>query len=182
MSEGTAAREENKCSLAAELLGCFGELRLRATGTSMLPALWPSDLITIRAEEFDRVAPGDIILYARGNRFFIHRVVKAPVDNGCRTLITRGDALAENDPPVCDHEFLGKAARVHRLGRPVSVRQSRSIWRQVFAAILSRSDFVRRLLLHLHATRTRAMNFHSRVPVGFTQERLPMTTCDGLHR
>ena len=104
MSEGTAAREENKCSLAAELLGCCGELRLRATGTSMLPALWPSDLITIRAEEFDRVAPGDIILYARGNRFFIHRVVKAPVDNGCRTLITRGDALAENDPPVCDHE------------------------------------------------------------------------------
>ena len=94
MSEGTAAREENKCSLAAELLGCCGELRLRATGTSMLPALWPSDLITIRAEEFDRVAPGDIILYARGNRFFIHRVVKAPVDNGCRTLITRGDAAA----------------------------------------------------------------------------------------
>src|SRR5437660_10701893 len=106
MSEGTAAREENKCSLAAELLGCCGELRLRATGTSMLPALWPSDLITIRAEEFDRVAPGDIILYARGNRFFIHRAVKAPVDNGCRTLTTRGEPRAEHDPPDCNLDAL----------------------------------------------------------------------------
>ena len=171
MSEGTAAREENKCSLAAELLGCFGELRLRATGTSMLPALWPGDLITIRVEEFDRVSRGDMILYARDNRFFIHRVIKTQIKSDSCILITRGDALSENDPPVCVPEFLGKVACIHRFGRQVSMRQSRSVWSQAFAAILSRSDLVRRLLLCLHATRSRVMDLLSRAPDSFAQDR-----------
>ena len=182
MSEGTADREENKCSLAAELLGGFGELRLRATGTSMLPALWPGDLITIIAEEFDRVSPGNIILYARDNRFFIHRVMKTAVNNGAHTLITRGDALPENDLPVHASEFLGKVVRIHRLGRQVSLCQSRSVWRRVLPAVVAHSDIMRRLLLRLHAARSRGHAFAFTSPVHSGVDRPIMTTCEELYR
>ena len=50
--------EECKCSLAAEVLQSSGHLKLRATGASMLPTLWPGDLLTIQYSNFDQVELG----------------------------------------------------------------------------------------------------------------------------
>ena len=40
------ARDKNGCSLAGQTLRSWGVLKLRATGLSMLPTLWPGDLLT----------------------------------------------------------------------------------------------------------------------------------------
>ena len=50
--------EAVKCELAAEVLRSSGELRLRVTGSSMLPAVWPGDELTIRRQPFDAGRPG----------------------------------------------------------------------------------------------------------------------------
>ncbi len=55
--------EQIKCELAAQVLKDSGMLRLRASGSSMLPSVWPGDILTIRPQSFERWRPGDIALY-----------------------------------------------------------------------------------------------------------------------
>ena len=40
----------------------------------MLPTLWPGDLLTVQSRRAEDIEPGEIVLYMRGGRFFIHRV------------------------------------------------------------------------------------------------------------
>ena len=64
------AREEARCSLAAEALQASGVLKLQARGVSMLPTLWPGDILTVRSQRAEEVEPGDVMLYMRRERFF----------------------------------------------------------------------------------------------------------------
>ena len=47
-------RDQAGCSMAAEALRSWGTLKLRATGISMLPALWPGDLLTVSGSVYCR--------------------------------------------------------------------------------------------------------------------------------
>ena len=50
-------REDLKLGLAAEMLRCHGTIYLKAWGTSMLPSVWPGDLLTIQGAAYDEVVP-----------------------------------------------------------------------------------------------------------------------------
>ncbi|HYN16284.1 MAG TPA: S24/S26 family peptidase [Terriglobales bacterium] len=99
--------------MAAQALRRFGELRLRVSGSSMLPALWPGDLVVIRSAALAELSRGDLVLFLRQDRFFVHRVL-AVSGSG---LLTRGDALSAADPPVSSQELLGRVVSVRRNGR-----------------------------------------------------------------
>src|SRR5437773_2244681 len=58
-------REAIKCDLASQVLRSTGELRLRALGLSMLPSLWPGDILSIQSCTFEDVA-GAILCCVRG--------------------------------------------------------------------------------------------------------------------
>lgn len=73
---GATAHDTLGCELAAEVLRSFGELRFRANGSSMLPAVWPGDMLLVRSQDAAAVVPGDIVLFGRGGRLFAHRVVE----------------------------------------------------------------------------------------------------------
>ena len=108
------ARDQSKRSLAAEVLRSGLHLRLRAMGTSMLPTLWPGDLLTIESVAVEQAKRGDLILFMREGRFFVHRLIaKVEAD---AMLITRGDCLSAGDAPVSAKEFLGKVVQVQRRG------------------------------------------------------------------
>jgi len=111
-------REKGGCSLVAEALREWGTVKVRATGMSMLPALWPGDLLTIHSLPPERAEPGEILLYMRQGRFFIHRMVgkNLAVSEAEPFLITRGDCTPGNDPPVSGSELLGKVTEVRRAG------------------------------------------------------------------
>jgi hypothetical protein len=47
MSQELQTRQDSKYGLATEVLRCFGEISLKATGASMLPTVWPGDLLNI---------------------------------------------------------------------------------------------------------------------------------------
>jgi signal peptidase len=54
---------ELKIGLAAEVLRSSGELRLRVTGTSMLPAIWPGEVLLIRRDGAAQAGPGDRLMH-----------------------------------------------------------------------------------------------------------------------
>lgn len=142
-----------KCDLAGQVLRSFGTLRLRVTGSSMLPSLWPGDLLLIHREDFGRISTGDIVLFTRGGRLFAHRVVSSAGQRGGEQLVTRGDALRAPDPPVTSAELLGRVCLIVRAGKWTAPRAGLSLCGFLLAALMSRSARVTGLLLRLHSLR-----------------------------
>jgi signal peptidase len=103
-----------KCGLAAELLRSRGELRLQVTGTSMIPAVWPGDVLLVRREGATEARAGDVILFGRDGRLFAHRVVRRAEGPGGPIWITRGDRHRHDDPPVSGEELLGRVTAILR--------------------------------------------------------------------
>src|SRR5712691_374218 len=103
-----------KCELFAEVLRSYGKGRLRVTGTSMVPAVWPGDMLTIYREDISRVVLGQIVLFTRDRRLFAHRVREKASQEGKPLLVTRGDRLSENDLAVSKSELLGTVTSILR--------------------------------------------------------------------
>ncbi len=127
----------------------------------MLPAVWPGDLLTIQCVEHDEVVPGDIVLVLRDNRFFIHRLVEMRPSQDCVSLITRGDAMADNDAPATASELLGRVACVRRGNRSFVPSRRVSPLNFVIARMLCRWDHFRSLALRMHAAHMQAGATHS---------------------
>ena len=140
-----------KNELAAEAVRSFGALRLRVTGSSMLPAIRPGDILLIRRCSVDEPVVGDVVLFTRERRLFAHRVV-ARSDAG---LVTQGDGVAQPDPGVDATEFLGKVSQVLRRGTSLPVRTKPSLSGRMAAALVRRSALAGRLLTRLHGLRSR---------------------------
>jgi hypothetical protein len=150
------AREDPKHGLAVELLRGHGTVQLKAWGTSMLPAVWPGDLLTIESGAPDEVVPGDIVLVLRDQRFFIHRLVEAPLGEACVSWITRGDAMLDDDPPAAALDLLGRVTGIRRGHRSFVPSRRISLLNFAVARMLSRWGRVRSLALHIHAARWQA--------------------------
>jgi signal peptidase I len=146
MAVTTEARDDPKLDLAAEVLCAGGSLRLMALGNSMLPSIWPGDVLCIEHKRGEEVVPGDIVLVARDGRFFIHRLMEKH-ESG---WVTRGDSLPQNDPPVEEVQVLGKVSTIHRKGRAVSPNGRVSPLVGVFAGLLCRWDLIRNVALRMH--------------------------------
>lgn len=145
------AREQSKCRLAVEVLQSWGELRLRAEGLSMLPTLWPGDLLTIQAQTSEQVEAGDLVLYAREGRFFVHRVVSKSSRGGQVFVMARGDCMSQEDPPVCEAELLGTVTEIRRRGSVLAPTAKLPPFHMLFACVLCHWSFFRRVALHWHA-------------------------------
>lgn len=141
-----------KNELAAEAVRCFGVLRLRVTGSSMLPALRPNDVLLIRHCRIEQAGPGDIVLFIRRRRLFAHRVIS----RSAASLVTQGDGIAEPDPPVTADELLGKVTRVTRRGKIVRHEPNLSLPARVAAALFRRSASASRCFTRLQGLRRRA--------------------------
>jgi hypothetical protein len=138
--------------LAAEAVRSLGYLRLRVTGSSMLPTIWPGEVLCIRRSSIDEAGVGEVVLFIRHRRLFAHRVIAC---SGAR-LTTQGDAVAAPDPPVDASELLGIVDAVLRQGHPVPIRSGMTWYERLTAFVIRRSAMARRLLIRLHGPRERA--------------------------
>jgi signal peptidase I len=152
-SMNTQTQEECKCSLAEEVLRSWGRLRLQVCGLSMLPTLWPGDLLTIRAHAFDQAQPGDIVLYMREGRLFVHRIVRRRGSGPEAFLITRGDCMPKNDPPIRGADLLGRVTLVRHCGSLIVPARKLSTLRLIYAVLLCRWNSFQRVALYWHARR-----------------------------
>ena len=134
------------CEMAAEVLRSCGSLCTRVTGRSMLPTIWPGDTLMIKRTTGNDVAEGDIVWFRRGDRFVVHRVVK----KNTSTIMTRGDAMPQPDPPVSGRDLFGKVAFIMRNGKCIAPSKSLSLSERTVAKMIQRSHIVARIIVGAH--------------------------------
>lgn len=145
-------RDLSKNELAAEVIRSFGELRLRVTGSSMLPAIRPDDVLLIRRCCIEEAGPGDIVLTIRQRRLFAHRVIS----RSAAQLATQGDGVAEPDLPVAANELLGKVVRVMRQGKTICHQSKPTLPARMAAVLFRRSASAGRVFTRLQGLHGRA--------------------------
>jgi len=138
---------DHRLNLAAEILRAGGVIRIRGLGASMLPSIWPGDVLVIESTAGSQIIPGEIVLVERDARFFVHRLVKR-LNSHC---ITRGDSVPQNDPPVDALELLGRVAEIHRKRRVIIPEPQVSLTVRALGWMLCHYDLLRNLALRIHA-------------------------------
>ncbi len=144
-----------KREVADEALHASGKLRLEVStngrGFSMLPSLWPGDILLIEQTGFADLQPGDLVLYSSEGRFVVHRILKKEE----QAVITRGDARTECDDPVPAASVHGRVASIER-GAFRFVPRGKLSWAQkVLVALIRRHGTFRSALLRWNAFRVR---------------------------
>jgi signal peptidase I len=145
------ARSELKFRLAQEVLRSFGEAKLPVTGDSMLPSLWPGDIVEVQRQSVAEILPGEVVLFARQGFLVVHRVVRLIRAEDRTLLVTRGDRITQTDAPVSPEELLGRVTSILR-GNCRRVPHL-TFWGRMVSSILSRSEFCTRAVLRLGALR-----------------------------
>lgn len=138
-----AQRDAVCCELVCDAARISGVVRLKVAGASMLPALWPGDVLTVRRCNSSELKQEQIALCRRDGRLTAHRIKQVSGDG----LILRGDALPRFDPPVQASEVVGRVVAISRAGRPVRLEQT--FWQRVVSFMLRRSDLFARATLYL---------------------------------
>jgi signal peptidase I len=124
----------------------------------MLPTLWPGDVLTVQAVDPEQVEPGEIVLYMRHDRFFIHRIVNTDLRHDKAFLVTRGDCMFEDDPPVDRNELLGKIVEVRRASSTFLPVRKLSPFRRLLAWLFCHWSLFRRVGLRFRAHRRESGN------------------------
>jgi hypothetical protein len=143
------AHLQHKLELAMEVLVSGSAIRLQALGTSMLPTIWPGDVLGIEPRLRCELVPGDIVLVARQRRFFVHRLI----EKHNAGWITRGDSLPGNDEPADEGQVLGRVSVIHRKTGAVAPRSQLSLFARAVGWVLCHWDSVRGLALRIHSFR-----------------------------
>lgn len=136
-------RSTSGCELVAEVARRFGVVCFKATGVSMMPAVWPNDVLTVRSCGITDLQPGFIVLYQREEKLVAHRITRIQGN----VLITRGDSVQHDDSPVHESEIVGQVVSVIRRGR--RRLPDLSVWSRAGSYILRRSNFCLRAALRL---------------------------------
>lgn len=147
-----------RCQLAADAVRVFGKLRLKVIGSSMLPSVWPGDILSVRRAEISQVFIGDIVLFERDGRLCAHRVVDKIVATDQTYLVTQGQQVCSTDPPVSSRELLGLATSIERGRLRIDPRAGLRMQWRILSVVLRRSAFATRLMLHLLASRQNSVD------------------------
>jgi signal peptidase I len=119
-----------------------GQVFLRVYGTSMLPWVRPGDVAILRKISPDEIRRGDIVLFRRENRIFVHRKVERFTWNERVFLVTKGDANPHADGIIVPSEILGRVERIYRGSRRIEFhsREKRALG-VLIARVSSRTRF-----------------------------------------
>ena len=99
--------------LLREVLRRWGRARLRVNGTSMLPSLFPYDVISLISCSANDLVAGDLAFCERAEGWLLHRVVR--LEDGL--VHTRGDLMPFDDAPTPAEQVIAKAVALQRFGR-----------------------------------------------------------------
>jgi signal peptidase I len=146
--QAQAERRAACCELVSEVARNAGKVRLKLTGTSMLPAMWPGDVVTVQRCQLTDLRPGHIVLYRAEGKLVAHRVIRTFPD----LLVTRGDSVPHCDSPVDTSAIVGRVATLVRNHRTIPIKQT---WRlRALSAILRRSHLCLRITLRFISRRS----------------------------
>jgi hypothetical protein len=173
MPENAASAERSSWSaegsaLVADALRRSGHLRLQVQGESMLPTLWPGDVVEIASCSLADVRLGEIVLARREGRLFLHRFAAHCTPDG---FLLRGDSMPNPDPLFPSEALLGRLVRRADEERSVSAPALRLgfgatwfgvTWSGAEWSGVKWSRAVGLLLCHCSLARRLALKLHSR--------------------
>lgn len=171
MKAAPQSRYACQLELAAEILREFSEVRFVAHGTSMLPAIYPGDGLTVKSFGAEAPRCGDIVLCRRAGEFRVHRIVAILEQRPATLYVLRGDALTDDDPPVPACELLGRVTSLVRRGKPFELNSPNGIHYRLLRSIVRRSKVAVVLLLRWHAMQTANFLHAESLPPGSAQAR-----------
>ena len=140
---GLATGDSLKHQLLVDVLRQFRTARLAVTGSSMLPALWPGDVVTLRSCDSADLQAGQIVLVQCNENLIAHRIQSIAEDR----IVTQGDSMPQCDLPLAASEILGQVVSILRNGRNIPLEQSH--WQRAVSWLLRRSDFCLRMTLRV---------------------------------
>ena len=146
---------DTRLDLAAEVLHRFGEVRFIAHGSSMIPSIYPGDLLTVRSDAPSESRRGEIVFFLLGGRPFVHRVMRKWPERNRIAFATRGDALPKEDPSVDASQLLGRVTAIQRRGKYVEIIAKPGHVMRAHRWAVRNSPAYTRLLLAVHALRMR---------------------------
>jgi len=121
VKRGSGERRNGDAAKVAAALERSGRVALLVQGTSMLPWVRPGDIARIRKVSTDAIRCGDVVLFRRGNRLFVHRIIEkgGTVDAG--VFRAKGDAHPSCDGMIEQEELLGRVVRLYRRGSRIDL-------------------------------------------------------------
>jgi signal peptidase I len=143
MTGANHGRSVAGCQLVADVVYRFGHVCLKVTGSSMMPAIWPGDVITVQRCNLSQLQIGQVVLYKRGDGLVAHRI--SAIQDGM--FIMRGDSLKNIDPPIDASAIVGLVIPADRDGNYRNPQQH--LQQRIGSFILRRSDLVLRAVLFL---------------------------------
>jgi signal peptidase I len=164
------ARSFARQDLTIEALRKSGAVSIYVMGTSMLPTIWPGDLLRIDRTDTAQITPGDVVLFQREGRFFVHRVQKICALSD--SIRTRGDAMPQADSPFAGSQLLGRVTKVTRAGRDIPLQKAQSLPHRFIACLFRRPEF-RGILFRVHAWRRRGFFIWNGNPLATASVRMP---------
>ena len=139
-----------------EVLEENGSIIYTNIGFSMMPLLRQKrDIIEIQKKSTGRCKKYDAVLYKRGDRYILHRILKVLPD----TYVIAGDHNTFLDPPVTDDMILGVMTRVIRDGKSITPD---NFWYKVYVHLWCDFYPIRIFLLKAKAFVYRCLRFMKR--------------------
>jgi signal peptidase I len=118
---GVGERRNGDTAEITAALQRHGHISLRVQGASMLPWVRPGDIAKIRKVSMDTIRCGDVVLFRRENRLFVHRIIEKGGAMDAAAFRAKGDAHPTCDGMVGQQELLGRVARLYRRGRRIDL-------------------------------------------------------------
>jgi len=119
----------------------------------MLPAVIPGDVLMIERVARDSIGSGDIVLFGRNRKLFVHRLVSTSEDG---RVVTQGDAMLHPDSPsVVASDLLGKVSLIVRSGRCIEPRARLGIIQRIATEIIRHSNSAARIFVRAQEIRQR---------------------------
>ena len=81
---------------------------MSASGTSMLPLIWPGRPLKVTRVDSEELRPGDLVLYRNAARLIIHRFYA----RSGAFFMFKGDFRTRFDRPVASQAILGRVKPV----------------------------------------------------------------------
>lgn len=126
-----------------EVLNKHGAVVFTNVGFSMMPLLRQrKDVIEVRKKEPGRCKKYDVVLYKRGEKYILHRILKVLPDG----YIIAGDHCAFVEKDITDENILGVMTRVLRNGKNITPD---NIWYKLYVHLWCDAYPVRMILLKI---------------------------------
>src|SRR5260370_10963683 len=118
---GVGERSDGDAAEITAALQRRGRIALRVQGDSMLPWVRPGDIARIRKVSMDAIRCGDVVLFRRENRLYVHRIIEKGGSLDAAEFRAKGDAHPTCDGVVEQQELLGRVVRLYRSGRRIDL-------------------------------------------------------------